>query len=49
MSASRAAVISGVVVALYVSAVVMAFVPTTLRHMRNPGYNTLGASGAVAA
>lgn len=36
-------------VALYVSAVVMAFVPTTLRHMRNPGYNTLGASGAVAA
>jgi len=35
--------------ALYISAVVMAFVPTTLRHMRNPRYNTLGASGAVAA
>lgn len=35
--------------ALYVSAVVMASVPTTLRHMRNPKYNSLGASGAVAA
>jgi membrane associated rhomboid family serine protease len=34
---------------LYLSAVIMAFVPTTLRHMRNPKYNTLGASGAVAA
>jgi membrane associated rhomboid family serine protease len=36
-------------VALYVSAVVLAFVPTTLRHMRNPKYNSLGASGATAA
>ena len=36
-------------VALYVSAVVVAFVPSTLRHMGRPGYNTLGASGAVAA
>jgi membrane associated rhomboid family serine protease len=35
--------------ALYVSAVVVAFIPTTLRHMRNPKYNSLGASGAVAA
>jgi membrane associated rhomboid family serine protease len=34
---------------LYLSAVVVAFVPTTLRHMRDPAYNTLGASGAVAA
>ena len=34
---------------LYVSAVVVAFIPTTLRHMRNPEYNSLGASGAVAA
>jgi membrane associated rhomboid family serine protease len=34
---------------LYVSAVVVAFIPTTLRHMGNPGYNSLGASGAVAA
>lgn len=34
---------------LYLSAVVVAFVPTTLRHLRNPAYNSLGASGAVAA
>lgn len=35
--------------ALYVSAVVVAFIPTTLRHMRRPDYASLGASGAVAA
>ncbi len=35
--------------ALYISAVILAFVPTTLRHMGNPGYNSLGASGAVTA
>jgi membrane associated rhomboid family serine protease len=35
--------------ALYVSAVIVAFIPTTLRHMRNPDYHSLGASGAVAA
>ncbi|MRG96345.1 rhomboid family intramembrane serine protease [Polyangium spumosum] len=34
---------------LYVSAVVVAFIPTTLRHMKKPNYNSLGASGAVAA
>jgi membrane associated rhomboid family serine protease len=34
---------------LYVTAVIAAFVPTTLRHMRNPRYVSLGASGAVAA
>lgn len=34
---------------LYVSAVVVAHLPTTLRHMGNPKYNSLGASGAVAA
>lgn len=34
---------------LYVSAVVVAFVPTTLRQMNNPKYGSLGASGAVAA
>jgi membrane associated rhomboid family serine protease len=34
---------------LYVSTVVVAFIPTTLRHMRRPDYNSLGASGAVAA
>lgn len=35
--------------ALYISAVIVAFVPTTLRHMRSPEYRSLGASGAVAA
>jgi membrane associated rhomboid family serine protease len=34
---------------LYISSVVVAFIPTTLRHMRNPDYHSLGASGAVAA
>jgi membrane associated rhomboid family serine protease len=34
---------------LYLSAVVVSFVPTTLRHRDHPGYATLGASGAVAA
>ena len=34
---------------LYLTAVVVAHVPTTLRHMNNPKYNSLGASGAVAA
>jgi membrane associated rhomboid family serine protease len=34
---------------LYVSAVIVASIPSTLRHMRDPRYNTLGASGAVAA
>ena len=36
-------------VLLYLSAVVIAHVPTTLRHMKDPRYNSLGASGAVAA
>jgi membrane associated rhomboid family serine protease len=40
---------AGMFVVLYVSAVVVAHLPTTLRHMRNPKYNSLGASGAVAA
>jgi membrane associated rhomboid family serine protease len=35
--------------ALYVSAVIVSFVPTVLRHMNDPQYNSLGASGAVAA
>ena len=34
---------------LYVSAVVAAFVPTTLRYLRSHKYSSLGASGAVAA
>ena len=35
--------------ALYISAVIVAFIPTTLRYMRSPGYRSLGASGAVTA
>ena len=35
--------------ALYVSAVVVAFIPTTLRRQGDPRYSSLGASGAVAA
>jgi membrane associated rhomboid family serine protease len=34
---------------LYISAVVVAFIPTTLRYGNNPAYNSLGASGAVSA
>jgi membrane associated rhomboid family serine protease len=34
---------------LYVTAVVVAHVPTLIRHRNNPKYNSLGASGAVAA
>ncbi len=36
-------------VALYVSAVVVGFVPTTIRHMKDRRYASLGASGAVTA
>ena len=36
-------------VILYFTSVVVAHVPTTIRHMNNPKYNSLGASGAVAA
>jgi membrane associated rhomboid family serine protease len=34
---------------LYVTAVVASFLPTTLLHMGDPKYSSLGASGAVAA
>jgi membrane associated rhomboid family serine protease len=34
---------------LYFTSVVAAHIPTTIRHMNNPKYNSLGASGAVAA
>jgi membrane associated rhomboid family serine protease len=34
---------------LYVSAAIVAFIPTTLRYLKKPRYNSLGASGAVAA
>jgi membrane associated rhomboid family serine protease len=40
---------SGRFLLLYITAVVVAFIPTTLRHLRDPGYASLGASGAVAA
>jgi membrane associated rhomboid family serine protease len=35
--------------ALYLTAVVLGYVPTTLRQMHKKDYNSLGASGAVAA
>lgn len=35
--------------ALYISSVIVAFIPTTLRYMRSPAYSSLGASGAVTA
>jgi membrane associated rhomboid family serine protease len=34
---------------LYVLAIVVSDVPTYLKHRTNPGYNSLGASGGVAA
>jgi membrane associated rhomboid family serine protease len=34
---------------LYVSAAVVAFIPTTVRYRNKPKYNSLGASGAVSA
>jgi membrane associated rhomboid family serine protease len=36
-------------VILYLTAAVVAFIPTTLRYMRDPRYSSLGASGAIAA
>jgi membrane associated rhomboid family serine protease len=36
-------------VCFYVGAVLVAFIPTTIRHMKDPQYASLGASGAVAA
>ena len=35
--------------AFYVSAIVMAIMPTYFRHQRDAGYRSLGASGAVSA
>ncbi|UQA58658.1 rhomboid family intramembrane serine protease [Polyangium aurulentum] len=34
---------------LYITSVVVGFIPTTLRYMKKPEYMSLGASGAVAA
>lgn len=36
-------------IGLYVSAVVIAYLPSTLRYRNRPRYSSLGASGAVAA
>jgi membrane associated rhomboid family serine protease len=36
-------------VLLYVLAVIVSDLPTLLKHRNNPGYNSLGASGAVSA
>ncbi|QCK13350.1 rhomboid family intramembrane serine protease [Mangrovivirga cuniculi] len=34
---------------LYLVAIIVSEIPTFLKHKENPGYNSLGASGAVAA
>lgn len=34
---------------LFLSAVIVANIPTLIKHRNNPGYNTLGASGGVSA
>lgn len=34
---------------MYIGAVVVASLPSILKHRNNPGYNSLGASGAVSA
>ena len=34
---------------LYLAAIVVSEIPTYLKHKNNPGYNSLGASGGVAA
>jgi membrane associated rhomboid family serine protease len=36
-------------VALYVLAIIVSDIPSYFKHRSNPGYNSLGASGAVAA
>jgi membrane associated rhomboid family serine protease len=36
-------------IALYVIAIVVSDIPSYLKHNNNPGYNSLGASGGVAA
>jgi membrane associated rhomboid family serine protease len=49
--ADRVIVVLGPIkfLAIYLFAIVVGFVPTTLRFMKKPNYNSLGASGAVAA
>ena len=36
-------------IVLYVMAIVVSDIPTFIKHKNNPGYNSLGASGGVAA
>lgn len=36
-------------IALYVLGIIVSDLPTLLKHKNNPGYNSLGASGAVSA
>lgn len=36
-------------IAMYVLGIIISDVPTLFKHQNNPGYNSLGASGAVAA
>src|SRR5688572_22473155 len=36
-------------IAMYVLGIIVSDVPTLFKHQNNPGYNSLGASGAVAA
>lgn len=36
-------------IALYVLGIIVSDLPTLLKHRNNPGYNSLGASGAVSA
>ncbi len=36
-------------VALYILGVIVSDIPTLIKHRNNPGYNSLGASGAVSA
>ncbi|NMM49751.1 rhomboid family intramembrane serine protease [Marinigracilibium pacificum] len=40
---------SYIFIALYLVAIVVSEIPTFLKHRNTPGYNSLGASGAVAA
>lgn len=36
-------------IAMYVLGIIVSDIPTLFKHQNNPGYNSLGASGAVAA
>jgi membrane associated rhomboid family serine protease len=40
---------TSLLIALYVLAIIISDLPTLFKHKNNPGYNSLGASGAVSA